>query len=332
MNYRTIVESKRYDFEISHESNLFLIGSCFSENIGEKLAGNKLNTMVNPFGILFNPISIVNTLTAVIEEKEFTKEDLHFENGLYHSFAHHGKFSGVDSKKVLDLINKNRREATLFLKETDVLIITLGSSWVYKYNKTNEFVANCHKVPNKEFNKELLKVDTIVGELEKVIEKLRTINSKLKVVFTISPVRHWKDGAEENTLSKSILNVAVHQLIEKVTGSHYFPAYEMVIDDLRDYRFYKEDMLHPNNVAVDYVWKGFEKSFFSRKTIELNKEIGKIITAGSHRPFNIDSNEHQIFISQQIQFIKSLKELNPNLDFTKEISIFHSQKNETLCN
>ena len=301
------------------------MGSCFSENIGERLILNKLPVLVNPFGILFNPISVVNALEDILEEKEFTEEDLHFENGLYHSFSHHGKFSATDADKVLTRINESRKEATLFLKETDVLIVTLGSSWAYKYSKTNKFVANCHKIANKEFNKELLTVEGVVNPLKQVIEKLQTINPHLKVIFTISPVRHWKDGAEENTLSKSILNVAIHTLMDAVSSVHYFPAYEMVIDDLRDYRFYKEDMLHPNKVAVDYVWKGFSDSFFSRETIELNKKISKVVTAGSHKPFNPESDNHQEFLKRQLILIEDLKLGYPKLNLDNEANVFKSQ-------
>ena len=324
MNYRTIVAPKDYDFEISHQSNLLLIGSCFSENIGSKLITNKFNILINPSGILFNPISTVNTLNDIIEEKEFAEKDLHFENSLYHSFAHHGSFSGINSKEVLIRINQSRVSATLFLKRTDVIIVTLGSSWAYRHTDTGEFVANCHKVPNKKFTKELLEVDFIVEKLQGVIDKLQAINSNLKVIFTISPVRHWKDGAEENTLSKSILNVAIHQLARS-KATYYFPSYEMVIDDLRDYRFYKEDMLHPNSVAVDYVWNGFGSAFFSSETLSLNKIICKIDAAIKHRPFNSLSNEYQRFVKIQLKNITDLKKKNPTIGFDKEISFFENQ-------
>jgi hypothetical protein len=324
MNYRTIVAPKDYDFEISHQSNLLLIGSCFSENIGNKLIANKFNTLINPSGILFNPISIVNTLNDIIEEKEVAEKDLHFENGLYHSFAHHGRFSGINSKEVLIRIDQSRVGATLFLKKTDVIIVTLGSSWAYRHDDTGEFVANCHKVPNKKFAKELLEVDFIVEKLQGVIDKLQAINSNLKVIFTVSPVRHWKDGAEENTLSKSILNVAIHQLTRS-KAVYYFPAYEMVIDDLRDYRFYKEDMLHPNNVAVDYVWNGFGDAFFSDETLTLNKIICTIDAAIKHRPFNSLANEYQSFLKIQLKNITDFKKKNPTISFDKEISFFENQ-------
>lgn len=321
MNYRTIVAPKDYDFNISHQSSLLLIGSCFSENIGNKLIANKFNTLINPSGILFNPISIVNTLNDIIEEKEFPEKDLHFENGLYHSFAHHGRFSGPNSEEVLTRINRSREEATLFLKKTDVIIVTLGSSWAYRYNDTGEFVANCHKVPNKKFTKELLEVGFIVEKLHWIIDKLQAVNSNLKIIFTISPVRHWKDGAEENTLSKSILHVAAHQLASS-KSSYYFPSYEMVIDDLRDYRFYKEDMLHPNNVAIDYVWNGFGEAFFSNETVRLNKVICKIAAAIKHRPFNSLTKEHQQFLEIQLKNIADLKKKNATINFDKEIGFF----------
>jgi len=324
MNYRTIVVPKDFDFEISHQSNLLLLGSCFSDNIGSKLVVNKFNTLINPFGILFNPISIVNTLNDIIDEKDVGLRDLHFENGLYHSFAHHSSFSGPNKDEVVNLINQTRAEATQFLIKTDVIIFTVGSSWAYRYNDTGEFVANCHKVPNKEFTKELLEVDFIVEKLQGVIDKLHAINSNLKVIFTISPVRHWKDGAEENTLSKSILNVAIHELARS-KAVYYFPAYEMVIDDLRDYRFYEEDMLHPNNVAVDYVWNGFGNAFFSSETLTLNKVICKIDAAIKHRPFNSLANEYQSFLKIQLKNITDLKKKNPAISFDKEIGFFENQ-------
>ena len=324
MNYRTIVAAKDFDFEISHQSNLLLMGSCFSSNIGSKLVANKFSTLINPFGILFNPISIVKSLNDIIEGKEVGVKDLHFENGLYHSFAHHGSFSGPDSCEVLNCINQSREEATQFLNKTDVIIITLGSSWAYRYNDTGEFVANCHKVPNKKFTKELLEVGFIVEKLQWIIDKLQAVNSNLKVIFTISPVRHWKDGAEENTLSKSILHVAAHQLASS-KSIYYFPSYEMVIDDLRDYRFYKEDMLHPNNVAIDYVWNRFENAFFAAETIKLNKQIFKITAAHKHRPFNSSSDEHQLFLNMQLDNIKGIKMKNPIINFDKEIGLFKKQ-------
>ena len=324
MNYRTIVVPKDFDFEISHQSNLLLLGSCFSDNIGSKLVVNKFNTLINPFGILFNPISIVNTLNDIIDEKDVGLRDLHFENGLYHSFAHHSSFSGPNKDEVVNLINQTRAEATQFLNKTDVIIVTIGSSWVYKYDNTGEFVANCHKVPNKKFSKELLEVSFIVEKLQEVINKLQAINPKLKVIFTISPVRHWKDGAEENTLSKSILNVAIHQLVSR-KGLVYFPSYEMIIDDLRDYRFYKEDMLHPNNVAIDYVWSKFENVFFSAETIKLNKEIFKITAAKKHRPFNSAGDEHQRFLRMQLKNINTIKMKNPIINFDQEIGFFEKQ-------
>ncbi len=324
MNYRTIVVPKDFDFEISHQSNLLLLGSCFSDNIGSKLVVNKFNTLINPFGILFNPISIVNTLNDIIDEKDVGLRDLHFENGLYHSFAHHSSFSGPNKDEVVNLINQTRAEATQFLIKTDVIIFTVGSSWAYRYNDTGEFVANCHKVPNKKFTKELLEVSFIVEKLQEIINKLQAINPKLKVIFTISPVRHWKDGAEENTLSKSILNVAIHQLACS-KSIYYFPAYEMIIDDLRDYRFYKEDMLHPNNVAIDYVWSRFESAFFSTKTIKLNKEIFKITRANKHKPFNSAGDEHQRFLRMQLKNINTIKMKNPIINFDKEIGFFEKQ-------
>ena len=324
MNYRTIVAPKDFDFEISHQSNLLLVGSCFSNNIGSKLIVNKFNTLINPFGILFNPISIVNTLNDIIEGKEVGVNDLHFENGLYHSFAHHGSFSGPNSGEVVNCINQSREEATQFLNKTDVIILTLGSAWGYRHNDTGEFVANCHKVPNKKFTKELLEVGFIVKKLRMVIDKLQAINSNLNVIFTVSPVRHWKDGAEENTLSKSILHVAAHQLADRKSIS-YFPSYEMVVDDLRDYRFYKEDMLHPNNVAIDYVWNRFENAFFSTETIERNNQIFKIIAASKHRPFNSSSDEHQRFLKIQLKNIKRIKLKNPIINFDKEIGVFEKQ-------
>ena len=324
MNYRTIVAPKDFDFEISHQSNLLLVGSCFSNNIGSKLVANKFSTLINPFGVLFNPISIVNTLNHIIEGKEVGVKDLHFENGLYHSFAHHSSFSGPNKDEVVNWINQTRAEATQFLIKTDVIIVTVGSSWAYRYTDTGEFVANCHKVPNKKFTKELLEVSFIVEKLQEIINKLQAINPKLKVIFTISPVRHWKDGAEENTLSKSILNVAIHQLSSRKAIS-YFPSYEMVIDDLRDYRFYKEDMLHPNNVAIDYVWSRFESAFFSTETIKLNKEIFKITAAKKHRPFNSAGDDHQHFLRMQLKNINAIKMKNPIINFDKEIGFFEKQ-------
>jgi hypothetical protein len=297
MNFQTPVKLNNYPFSISHKDAVMSIGSCFSENIGMHLQQAGFSANVNPFGILFNPISIANAIERIINNKHFSAEELVQHNGLWHSFQHHGKFHAATADELLHSINTEIDEAHQFLKRAKVLMITLGSAWVYSYNATGEVVANCHKLPNHQFTKRLLHVNEVAQELKTCLDALAKFNPQLNVVFTVSPVRYWKDGAHENSLSKSVLHLAISEVLS-MPQTHYFPAYELVIDELRDYRFYKEDMLHPNDVAVKYVCQKFQTSFFSEATQQLANRVERFRLMQQHRPIKKNSEEEKVFLQK----------------------------------
>lgn len=299
---------------ISHQEHVLLLGSCFTENIGEKLTNYKFRATTNPFGIIYNPISLANALNKLIEGYTYTENDLTQHQSKYLSFDHHGSFSSFSKQECLDKINKELKSAHQQLPNTKTIIITLGTAWVYELIGSNKIVANCHKIPAKQFNKRLLLVDEVVFAFDKIIAQLKNVN----VVFTVSPVRHISDGLHENNISKSVLHLAIHQLTNKHNICYYFGAYEMVMDELRDYRFFKEDMIHPTNQAIDYVWEKFADTYFSTETKTLNQKIEKIISAATHKPFDFKSEAHQKFITDQLYQMDELTKNHSFLSFEKE--------------
>lgn len=310
--------------KISHADKILLIGSCFAENIGEKLLSNKFQTLVNPNGILFNPISIATALHSYIQQETRNQETKKPEtgNGLYVSLDHHGSFSSTTKEDLEQKITSSRNEAHQFLKEAKFLIITFGSAFVYRHLKTNSIVANCHKLPQQEFKKELLTVATIVSEYRSLIAELKTFNPSLNSILTVSPVKYLRDGVVENNLSKSILIQSIHEIIASNNNCFYFPAYELVTDDLRDYRFYKEDMAHPNDQAIDYIWEKFSASYFSDTTQKLNKKIEDVAKAVLHRPLHQNTEMHLKFKKTYFQKCEELEREIPELNFTHEKRIF----------
>lgn len=311
MKLSTPVSVKKSEFLISHNDSFFLIGSCFTESIGEKLAICKFDTFTNPTGIIFNPISVVNGLKSVFNQTEYFEENLIEHNGKWISFQHHGSFSSFDKERCLSEINSSIKKAHQQLNKSKTIFITLGSAWVYEIADFG-VVANCHKIPNNKFEKRLLSVKEILSIFNQIKEDLKEFN----VVFTVSPVRHVKDGLHENNLSKSTLLLAINNLVEQNKNYHYFPAYELVIDELREYRFYKDDLVHPTNLAVNYVWEKFIECYFEEETKILIDEIQKLKIAANHKPFNFESKEHQLFVKKQIELMKNLSE---KIDFSEEI-------------
>ncbi len=295
-DFRIQVRPKKNELKLGHDSRVLSLGSCFADEIGQRLSRFKFQVNVNPFGIMFNPISIVDLISKVLSGIEYNETDLIKHNELYLSWDFHSRMGGLDLQAVLNNINRTARELSTFISSADTLILTFGTSWVYELRETGQIVANCHKVPQSTFLKRLLSVSQIVDEVSRVIGLLRKVRPELKVIFTVSPVRHWKDGAHENTLSKSILHLAVHELITRFSGSVYFPAYEILIDELRDYRFFASDMLHPSSDAVDFIWSLFGQAYFSEATLGVNKEIQQVLAAVNHKPFNPASKTHQDFI------------------------------------
>ncbi|MBN8700183.1 MAG: GSCFA domain-containing protein [Chitinophagales bacterium] len=315
--------------KISHRHKLLLIGSCFTEQIGTKLAHHKFGTLDNPNGILFNPVSIARSVSSYIQNKQYAKEDLFYQNECWNSWEHHSRFSHPDADTCLQRINASQRKAHVFLKEADWLLITLGSAFVYELPSPQEeglgvrsVVANCHKVPTDKFNKRLLPVEEVVSGLQTMIDELRAFNPGLKIIFTISPVRHLRDGFVENNRSKATLIHAVHQLTATNDHSFYFPAYELIIDDLRDYRFFAEDMVHPNYAATNYVWEKFIAACIDEDSQALMKEIAVIMAARNHKPFNPDSEQHRKFLQANLERLHRLNDQHPYIDFSEEAAFF----------
>ena len=318
-SFRTEIKVDPSKHKLSHNSNVFLIGSCFSNNIGEKLFSLKFNTCVNPFGVLYNPVSIYNGLEFLLSKKQFSENEINFYNEKWFSFYHHTSFSNTDKNECLNNINSNLEISSEFLGKTDFLIITFGTARVYRYKKTDKIVSNCHKIPTKEFNHELLSVENIVDIYEILINELNSLNSKMQIICTVSPIRHWKDGAHGNQVSKSILIQAIEEIIRKYNNCYYFPGYEIMMDDLRDYRFYEADMLHPNQIAVDYIWEIFSNTYIDEKSKSIFPDIQKIINAYNHKPLNPESKDFKEFIDATVQKINTIQKKFSNLNFKKEL-------------
>lgn len=317
-SFRTEIFPKKSSFPIDHHKKTVFIGSCFTENIGLKLVQNKFPVLINPFGVLYNPLSVKKAIDLIIGKKTFDNTDLQFVNDKWFSFAHHGSFSGTDKELVLTNINKKIKESHLFLKTTNLLFVTFGTSWYYRLKKNGELVANCHKLPANLFDRELLNLEEIVAEWARLIERLHKFNPGLKLVFTISPIRHWKDGAVNNQLSKSVLNVAIHKLVQEFEQAFYFPAYEIMLDDLRDYRFYADDFIHPNTQAINYIWDKFMDAFIEDKSLAILKQINKITKSASHKAFYPETENYRKFLLANIENVEMLAQTYPFIDFSVE--------------
>jgi hypothetical protein len=325
MNFHLEFSPKPFNTKIVHQDNLLLIGSCFTENIGSKFKLNKFSVLENPNGILFNPISIAKSITSYIENKTFKQDDLFYENELWNSWEHHTRFSDVDLDVCLNRINASQQQAHQFLKTADWVFITLGSAFVYEL-ENKSVVANCHKVPTDKFKKKLLSVEDVLAVLDNVMHRIFMHNPTVKIMFTISPVRHLRDGFVENNRSKAVLIQAVHHLVNKFSKLFYFPAYELVIDDLRDYRFYAEDLVHPNYSATNYVWDKLVDCCIDENTIQLMKQLNEINAAVNHKSFNPTTEAHQKFIDSTLSKINTIKKLHPHINFSNDESYLKAQK------
>ena len=296
MKFRTETEFAAKG-EISYRDNLMFIGSCFSENIGTYFERHLFRTdLNNPFGILFNPASIAKAVRRLLSETPYSDNDLFLHNGVWNSYDHHSDFSDTEKGRCLAKMNDKLKESSQFLKNATILFITFGTAWIYRQKVNGQIVSNCHKMPANTFLREKLSVQDIVNEYTDLFHTFPFSDKKTRVIFTVSPVRHTKDGLHENQLSKATLLLAIDELQKRFDFVEYFPSYEMLLDDLRDYRFYNEDMVHPNNTAIKYLTEKLS-SYFSEETKMLMNEAEQIASAESHRPFNPKSNEYQSFIS-----------------------------------
>ncbi len=313
MDFRTTLKPKKSSFTINHEQEILMYGSCFSQNIGLKLLDHQFRVNINPHGVLFNPLSIAQGLNDVITRKEYTLSDLNKKDDVYFSYHHHSSFSGINDEEVLISINQKIKEAHKKLPYTSTLIITFGTAWVFEKSEDQKVVANCHKVPATNFNKRLLTILEITNEYKELIKKIENISSNIQVLFTVSPVRHIKNGIIEDKRSKSILLESIHQLVEEHDHCSYFPSYEIVMDDLRDYRFYESDMLHPTQQAVDYIWRFFADTHFTEQTILINKQIFSLKKSLAHKSLIKGTKANQEFSRKTIQKVNDFNEANNQL-------------------
>lgn len=336
MKFRAELSVKRWMKTITYKDQIMLMGSCFTEHIGKYLTDRKFNTLSNPNGILFNPASIANTLSSYIDNRIYSKEDLFVLNDMYASWGYHSQFSNTNIEACLQTVHAAQQTAHQYIQTTKWLIITWGSAFVYKLTqkaKSNnslaskqvgDIVANCHKAPADWFDRQLLSVEEILNIYTTLINNLCAYNHQLRIIFSISPVRHLREGLIDNNKSKAVLIQAVHQLCEKFDFAHYFPAYELVIDDLRDYRFYAEDLVHPNHQATQYVWEKFVEMCIHADSVLVMQAIEKIRAAYLHKPLHPQSQQHRAFLKSYVDKIQLLQQQFPTLDFLSEIHYFNT--------
>ncbi len=298
IRYSLGIKVEPYQKPIQFKDKIALIGSCFTENIGKKLNDYCFNTFLNPNGIVFNPISLAEPFRRQFDNIAYTEEDLIYSNDRWVSWFHHGKFSNESKEILLATINHEQRAFEKFITEAPWFIITFGTAWVYHFLPEQLIVANCHKIPGQQFKKRLLEVDEIVLCWQLIVKKLKAINPKLNIIFTVSPVKHLRDGVSENTLSKATLHLAIDKLVGENVS--YFPAFELVNDDLRDYRFYETDGGHPNAMAIDYVFDKFCNSVLSKDARDIMDALDVYSRLKNHRPL-IDSESNKAILHQKLE-------------------------------
>jgi hypothetical protein len=331
MNFMVNIDLKKLAQPIRYGDKIFLIGSCFTEHIGNSLQDLKFSVIQNPHGILFDPSSVCKSLISYIENKQYREEDLFQLNEVWHSWEHHSRFSNINRGEAIRSINSSQENAHNFLKSADWIIVTLGSSFSYRLteqsgfmNKAGPGVANCHRAPGQWFDKHLLEIDEIISMLDTCYHRLLHFNPNLKILFTVSPVRHIRDGVVENNRSKARLIEAVHHMVNKFESLYYFPAYELVIDVLRDYRFYDIDLAHPNYMATSFVLEKFAESCIDEQSRQIMEEVRKVIIARKHKAFQPDTEAHRQFLRSHADKARELMKTYPSINLSEEVEYFSS--------
>jgi hypothetical protein len=321
---RTEIKIEKSNLCVDYNTPMLFIGSCFSDNVGGILSRLKFPVMSNPFGVLYNPVSISNSIDLAINRSDIVEENLIFQNNLWHSFSFHGSFSNVDKNTVVRNCNDSILNAHDFMKSAQCLFVTFGTAWVFESIETKQIVSNCHKLPSRQFKRFRLTVEEIVSEWKKLIDRIQKFNPALKIIFTVSPVRHFKDGAHENQLSKSTLLLAVDEIIKScpVNQIEYFPAYEIVNDELRDYRFYANDMVHISETGIRFIFERFKESYLTSSTIAILSEIDDIVTAKEHRILSEDVMSIRKFGASMLKKIEKLNNIYPYVNFKPEFEYF----------
>lgn len=315
MNFRTQVPIKPLKNKIDYSSKVIQIGSCFSNEIGNKLKLHQFQNTVNPFGILFHPKAIARSILKTLNQEIFTSNDVFCNKEIWSCFETHSDMNDLSEHQLINKLNQIQSDFEFDLKSATHLIITLGTAWVYRFHSTKEIVANCHKIPQKEFTKELLSIEEIYESLNQIQDHLNKINPEIQLIYTISPVRHIKDGFVENNQSKAHLIAALQKYFRENTKVYYFPSYEILLDELRDYRFYKSDMLHPSQIAVDYIWEKFVLNCIDDKCLPVMKKVLQIHKGLSHRSILTNSTANKKFLEDLTQKINELLEKYPFMNF-----------------
>ncbi|MCG2610634.1 GSCFA domain-containing protein [Flavobacterium sp. SM15] len=316
MNFLTKIPLVKTESPIDYNSRILLLGSCFAENIGSKFDYYKFQSLVNPFGIIFNPVSIADIVRRATDKDFFSENDAFFYNERWNSYQVHSELSSANKETFLEQLNYQIEVTQAQILQASHVCVTLGTAWVYRHLENNMVVANCHKVPQKHFQKELLSVEEILKSLEEIVSKIRSLNKEVKFIFTVSPVRHIKDGFVENQLSKAHLLTALHKYLGfKNSGSSYFPSYEIMMDELRDYRFYAQDMLHPNSIAIDYIWQRFTETFITQESFSIMEEVEVVQKSLLHKPFNPTSESHNKFLENLNKKMESVQQKVPHIEF-----------------
>ena len=316
MNFSTKIPIEKSKYPIDYSSKISSLGSCFAENMAEKFEYFKFQNSVNPFGIIFNPVSIENIISRVVNNQKFTDADIFYHNDLWHCFEVHSELSNPNMEVFLENLNQLLQSTNNQIIQSTHVIITYGTSWVYRNKSSKKIVANCHKVTQSQFEKEILTVETIEKSIQNTIDLIKKINPNCSFIFTVSPVRHIKDGFVENQRSKAHLISALHKVVKlSLSKCNYFPSYEIMMDELRDYRYYAEDMLHPTQTAIDYIWENFSESYISEGSLPIMKELETIQKGLAHRPFNPKTDSHKQFQKSLDERINKIQNQFPNIRF-----------------
>jgi hypothetical protein len=324
MELRTTFSITPTENKITYNDPVMFIGSCFAASVGKQLEAGRMPVMINPSGTVYNPFSICNTLDTITFERKYKISDLYNNNGTWLSFNHYTDFSSEQADEVVLRINDRNEKARDFISRSRFLFITFGTARVYRWKKSGKIVSNCHKIPSAEFTNELLSVEAIVTLWKNQLDRLKSLFPEIKVIFTVSPVRHWKDGAHGNQVSKAVLFLAIEELIGHPSNPGYFPAYELVMDDLRDYRFYDDDMLHPSRAAVDYIWNAFSDCYLDDKTKKLWHEINSITKAVSHKIQTTSKSEITKFAKNILSRIDAAEKKLPGINLVYERTYFNN--------
>ena len=324
MILRTLVKTDPSQDKITYFTPVLFAGSCFAVETGRRMAEAKMKVLINPAGTMFNPVSVFNSIDLLLQGKSFTEKDLVFHDNLWHSFYHYTDFSSADPLQALSVINRSLENAREFLRQAKFLFVTFGSAIVFRFKETGMIVSNCHKMPSGLFSREMLKVEDVTRLWLPLLDSLKSFNPGLKTVFTLSPVRYLADGAHANQVSKSVLTLAIEEILSHQSAPGYFPAYEIFMDDLRDYRFYADDMVHPSAAGADYVFNIFRQTYFSDDTDKLYREVLEVVRARNHRIISPSSQSLKIFAESILKKIGRLTEINPGLDFEEEKAYFNS--------